>query len=1157
MSTAPPKLNLTAEQQAALSAHDRSVSLAAGAGCGKTFVLTERFLSYLDPRTLGPLAELHELVAITFTDAAAREMRARIRKRCYERLQQATEPSERQAWLKILRILDTARISTIHSFCAALLRSHAVEAEIDPQFELLDQTTADLLRLRTLDDRLRQLLLERNEQVIELATRFSLRTLREHLAMLVGENLSQVLEKWAQATPDQLITVWKQHFEKFTRGELANAFVDSPHVHTVRELCRTAQATSPELPALFNRLLDIFAVLPDSNEPAALLLELKDLARVQGGPARKKNWQDEADFEQFKNACAKIREAIKDHPLLRPWNEDYLQEAARTGLSLLHLTADIASCYERAKQERNVLEFDDLMRKANELLADTRFHAVQTQLANSTRLLLVDEFQDTDPTQVAIVKAFRGKRWQEQGLFVVGDFKQSIYRFRGAEPEVSDKLRDSLPAESRLSLTTNFRSQGAILDFVNALFCDSFADKFEPLHPNRGQLTPQPSLEFLWAIEDPTVSDDTIPSQLKGADRQRYLEARFIAKRLAELIDSAEPLIVDHATQALRPLRPGDVAILLRSLSNVQVYEAALREQGLEYYLAGGHAFYAQQEIYDVLHLLRSVVSVADDLSLAGALRSPLFALEDETLFWLTNHSGSLNAALCARSLPDELTEDERAKVIHAGNVLNQLRSAKDSMLVAELLNYAIELTGYDAVLLTEFLGQRKLANLHKLLEQARTLDRLNPGDISGFVTQLTEFVTRAPKEPVAATSATGDAIRIMTIHNAKGLEFPLVVVPDLNRKSPPPSRDPLMDRELGPLVPSLEKNATVGWDLHQLAEKFEEQNEKIRLLYVACTRAADYLILSSSLKDPHKPESEWLKFLGQRFDLSTGECLAELPMGYAVPQIRVITSEPTSHRKPTARTRSADLEKLIAKTYELTKAGQGIVPPGVAPIKPQVQSRRRFSFSRLSGALTLEQPEILPFADTENSHSIDPLDFGTLVHALLERVPLGAPDQVQEWCEFLAPQQLNNPTTLEMATTLVERFLASERAHALAAARCVQRELEFLLPWQLPGEAPAGRYLHGYIDCLYQDQQGEWHLVDYKSNRVTADGVLAAAQTYEMQMYVYALACERALGKRPLESVVCFLRPGAEYRFVWTPERTAQLDAELNRAITSLLQNA
>jgi ATP-dependent helicase/nuclease subunit A len=139
------------------------------------------------------MAELHELVAITFTDAAAREMRARIRKRCYERLALATDPDEQQSWRRLMRSLDSARISTIHSFCAGLLRSHAVEAELDPQFEQLDQASADLLRLRTLDDRLRQLLLERDERLIQLATRFGLAALREHLVNLLGDNLSPVI----------------------------------------------------------------------------------------------------------------------------------------------------------------------------------------------------------------------------------------------------------------------------------------------------------------------------------------------------------------------------------------------------------------------------------------------------------------------------------------------------------------------------------------------------------------------------------------------------------------------------------------------------------------------------------------------------------------------------------------------------------------------------------------------------------------------------------------------------------------------------------------------------------------------------------------------------------------------------------------------------
>jgi ATP-dependent helicase/nuclease subunit A len=1153
MPAAAKKMKLTAEQSAALSAHDRSVSLAAGAGCGKTFVLTERFLLYLDPQVLEPMAELHELVAITFTDAAAREMRDRIRKRCYERLAAAKNPDEQQSWRRLLRSLDSARISTIHSFCATLLRTHAVEAQLDPQFEQLDQAGADLLRLRTLDDRLRELLLERDERLINLATRFSLSGLREHLVDLLGENLSPVTEKWLNKTPNDLIRAWKDYFNTTTRKAVIGDFLGSDSVKTVKELCRTAAAASPELPVLLNRLKQIFAELPKSTDPAALMAELHELARVNKGPATKKNWSDESQFAAFRDACEKIRDSIKKSILDRPWNEAELQETAQVGLDLLALAADVSNCYQLAKQQLNVLEFDDLIQKAHQLLTDPRFANVQRDLAKSTRLLLVDEFQDTDPIQVELVQAFCGKDWQKQGLFVVGDFKQSIYRFRGAKPKVSKEFRDSLPQNSQLSLTTNFRSQGAILDFVNALFHGSFEGDFDPLHPTRTQQTPQPSIEFLWAPSDTVTDDKSIPEHYRGTQRKRYLEARFIAKRLAELIDSQQPLIVDNGQ--LRPLLPGDIAILLRSLSDVQVYEAALREQGFEYYLAGGHAFYAQQEIHDILHLLRSVVSVADELSLAGALRSPLFALTDETLFWLVSHAGSLNAAIFGESLPEELSADDRAKVIRAGNVLNQLRLLKDKLLVSELLTKAIELTGYDAVLLAEFLGDRKLANLHKLIEQARTLDRLNPGDVDGFVTQLSEFVTRAPKEPVATTSVSGDVVRIMTIHNAKGLEFPLVVVPDLERKSPGVDSGPVMDVQLGPLVKSnSDDKVLTGWDLYQYVERREDQEEMLRLLYVACTRAADFLILSSSLADPHKPASEWLKFLGERFDLTDGTLLATLPPDYNTPQIRVITAEPDSDRKPAARTRSGDLKKLLEKTAALVKEGSGPMTTAVAAIPPNSQSRRRFSFSRLQGELIDEDEPIEIDIENMNPSEVDPLGFGTLIHDLLEQSPASASrDEVEKLCRLLAPHHLPDAAanTLQEAVTLVQNFLGSPRAKQLAESQCILREVEFILPWP---DADSGRYLHGFIDCLYQDAAGDWHLIDYKSNQVTAEGVPNASRKYEMQMHVYALAAERALGRRPVEQTVCFLRPGVEHTFNWNTADTKSIDTKIDQAISKLL---
>jgi len=1156
MNTIVSTIKLTDEQQAALSQHASSTSLSAGAGCGKTFVLTQRFLSYLDPLVPEPSAELHELVAITFTDAAAREMRERIRRRCYERFTQSTDVDQRQAWNQLIRSLDSARISTIHSFCATLLRNHAAEAEVDPRFELLDAAAADLLRLQSVDDRLRQLLLEGNERVIQLATRFSLRSLRDDVVRLLGENPVAVISKWQEQTPEQLANTWREFFSEIVVPAATSAILDSEYTVQLQEICKTAQVSKPSLQDHFAEILELLSQLPGCEAPHEALERLTKLARVQG-VCTKKDWDDPEQYARFGAAAKAVRELLKKSTLLYSLQDDQLTEAASTGHELLGLVADVANCYDQVKQDRNVLEFDDLLIGAHRLLTDPRHPAIRENLNRGTRLLMVDEFQDTDPLQVAIVKAFCGDNWIEQGLFVVGDFKQSIYRFRGAEPRVSNELRATLPAESRLSLTTSFRSSPAVLEFVNALFDSAFVEPYEPLQPSRSQLAATPSVEFLWAGEADGQEEDEYSRRLGKKQQSRVREARFIARRLAQLLDSGEPMIATSANDAgIRPLQLGDIAILMRSLSDVAIYEEAFREQGLDYYLAGGHAFYAQQEIYDVLHLLRAISSSADELSLAGVLRSPIFALEDETLFWLAQAHSSLNAGLFSEKMSQVLSKAENAKVVRAAAILGKLRERKDHLLVAELLSEAIAQTGYDALLLCEFLGQRKMANVLKLVEQARAIDRTSPGDLNGYITQLSEFVVRTPKEPLAATQSEGEVIRIMTIHHAKGLEFPLVVVPDLDRKGRQGDRRPVFDEQLGPLVPAAVKGDRVGWDLHRFVEQEQDQEERKRLLYVACTRAADYLILSSSINDLEKPSSDWLKFLSKRFVLQSGRCVADLPADWSAPQIRVTCEEPITDREATGKPRGADLGKLVEKTEHLVEAGLGTVPDSVQPIPVDTQARRRFSFSRLSGGIVRETRPAIEAITSNKSSTLDPRDFGTLIHAVLERLVFTRDNEVLSLCQHQASLHIesNEQEAASKAAELVERFLRSDRAVELANAKEICREVEFVLPWP-PGQQPfEGRYIEGVIDCLYQDASGDWHLVDYKSNQVDAAGVSKTSEHYAMQMAVYAIACEKSLGVRPVESVLHFLRPSAEFSFQWNDTQRAEMAAQIDQAIRSQL---
>ena len=817
------------------------------------------------------------------------------------------------------------------------------------------------MQSQAVDDCLRKLLEERDPRALELAAHFGLAPLRGHLVRLVDETSPETLVHWQGATAKDLVSVWQRHFQKVTLPQALDALCELPAFRELRELADRSPAASTKLAAHLGELAECMDRCADyrSADGAAAppWQALGELAKATG-PAVKKNWNDQEDYEHYRghlhrNSALVSRSIFRSRP---PAGKS-VEDAAELGLLLLDLTSEALATYAAAKQRRGCLDFDDLLLTARGLLVDPQLTNVRDELSAGTQLLMVDEFQDTDPVQVEIAKAYCGSRWRQRGLFVVGDFKQSIYRFRGADPTVSIELRKELPAPGRLSLTTNFRSQPAILEFVNALFFDQFDEPYEPLRAHRPQTTARPAVEFLWS-EDPasepvgaTGEDVVAPPEKPNAPARRRREARWIARRLRQLIDSQEPIIVDESGDEpmARGLQPGDIAILMRAMGDVAPYEDALREYGLEYYLVGGQAFYAQQEVYDILHLLRSIESQADELSLAGALRSPFFSLTDETLFWLVETHGSLNAGLTAEKPPAALTADEATKVRRAAAVLDQLRSLKNQLLTAELLELALQLTGLDAALLSEFLGQRKLANVYKLIEQARSSDRVSPGDLPGFITQLAEFVVRAPKEASAATQTDADVIRIMSIHMAKGLEFPLVVVADLDRGLGGRQGQPVIHSQLGPLVTSDDADAVVGMNLYKADERVAEEHERKRLLYVACTRAADYLILSSSLENLAKPRQDWLTLLDHRFGLVDGVLRSELPPGCAAPEIRVTIDEPESAPRENDERRGARLSEIVeqvrARALELETKGlpAPLATTGMAPIAPPPAARNLF----------------------------------------------------------------------------------------------------------------------------------------------------------------------------------------------------------------------
>jgi len=310
-----------------------------------------------------------------------------------------------------------------------------------------------------------------------------------------------------------------------------------------------------------------------------------------------------------------------------PWRA--ARSPAETALLALGLAADLTDQYDRRKRELGVLDFNDLLIRARNLLVGPEHGGLRKRLAAQIRLLLVDEFQDTDPLQVELIKALCNNEHLSGKLFFVGDFKQSIYRFRNAQPKVFQELCQEVPAKGQLSLTVNFRSQPAVLDFVNAMFGEELPD-YEPLRASRPQIGPTPAVEFLWATdasplpsgegqgegEDESAQPHALTLALsqrergpEGAphsddmgqrERLRRREADWIARRIRAMLDAGEKIVWDTEAAktdqpTVRAIRPGDVALLFRALTNVEYYEEALRRYRIDYYLVGGRAFYANR----------------------------------------------------------------------------------------------------------------------------------------------------------------------------------------------------------------------------------------------------------------------------------------------------------------------------------------------------------------------------------------------------------------------------------------------------------------------------------------------------------------------------------------------------------------------------------
>jgi ATP-dependent exoDNAse (exonuclease V) beta subunit len=992
----------------------------------------------------------------------------------------------------LARSLDGAWISTIHGFCSRLLRAHPFAVGIDPRFRELDEEHGAVLRGEAFERALAGFLAERDSERLRLLATYGANGLRRML--------TSVYETLRSAGRDLQLQL----------GEHAGVPERLEELHAEARALLAAGGATEKNVAAANAALALTTTNPEQ------LLDLAGL-RAHGDRAA-----------AFEGARKRLEQAAVDELAVR--DKELLQE-------LLDL---FAAEYAAAKQRESALDFEDLQLYARELLRTSPEVREREQLR--FRSIMVDEFQDTNRLQTEIIDLLREGPGAAE-VFFVGDEFQSIYGFRHADVAVFRDRREASP--QRLPLTRNYRSRPEVLAAVNYVFGEAFGDGYQPLAA---------SGEF----NDPVFGH---PVELLVTDKASYKqagegwrggEAESIARRVRELVD-------------LGAAEPGEIVLLFAAGTDAERYERALRSQGLPTYRATGRGYFGQQQVVDLLSYLRLLHNRYDDEALVTVLASPFVGVSNDGLVLIRRHAGRRPIFTgIERSLPEALSDRDQRLVRAFKQRYERLVAASARLSLERLCEEIVGAHDYDLAVLARWDGKRRYANLRKLMRLARSYEELRGPDIEGFVGFLRdqEALGAAQLEAVSEEEGAG-AVRLLTIHAAKGLEFKVVIVADAGRDTGgAPSADEILVRPDGRFgfrvfdPGSGRRKGVFDYEAVRAAEEQESEEERLRLYYVAMTRAIDRLIVSGAIdleqsRDRGTPIGWVLGRLDAAAEVEgapTGQPL-ELERGDARFLLRVDRCVPRAEPEPEPV--EAGEEGQLALFAELSTAPLPLgyrLPELVPPDPPPLHRVRRLSYSALA---LFERCSYRYYAErvaglreergggTGGSGGLAATEIGDAVHRLLEVGSIDL-DLVRGWYPTATNEEL------ERIAAFVRSYNESELAARISQLESAKSERPFAFEHD-------GVLLHGFVDLLWLDGP-RGLVVDYKTNSLaegTAEEIVE--HDYHLQRLVYALACFRA-GADEVEVVYAFLeRPDAVVATTFRREQLPELEAELSAAIARI----
>ncbi len=1066
-------MNPTPEQAAILSAGDCDIAVSAGAGSGKTHVLVERYIALLES------CRVPEIAAVTFTEAAAAEMRDRVRRAVMERDALHGHRAD----------LDEAVIGTIHSLCLRLLREHPVEAGIDPAAAVLAEDEAELLRRAACKEAVDAAAESGDERTEALGALGPYWTERLLPAMVASRD---DLHRAFTAMGDPA------DWEDYVRRRLDEVF-GAERAPLVSE----AEAALEEIREQRSLVGDKVSVVVEDilghmDGPGAWMQRAE---RAAGAVNRRPGGRAPGSPDMVaKDAMQVLKEAVQDLAKVPEWNEaDAAALGALYGLRGLFL--DASARYEAAKRERHGLDFLDLEVGAVALLRDHPSVARETQ--ERFRHLMVDEAQDVSPIQAELVMRMLGAGQAEPParrpwFFLVGDVKQSIYRFRGADVTQFEALRQEVAGRGGqlLPLSRSFRTHDDLVRRFNELFQHVFdADPAQGAHmePLSGRGPGPDGLHFTIL---PVAKKDVTGRNTSDYERRR-LEAWLVAREIARLVDEKLP-VWNKRAQEYEPIQPRNIAILLRRFSHVHIFEQALEDHGIPYATPSGTGFFTRQEVLDLTNLLRWLAEPEDQIALAGVLRSPMFLLADDTLLHLASRRALWRTL---RGLPEDvaahLSQEDRARCAHAGRVLSELRDLAAHAAPDAVLERALHATGVEAAWAPLDGGEQALANIRKFARVVRGLAGYTLAEVVTYLEQRRDDL--AAREGPAVLDRL-DAVQIMTVHGAKGLEFPVVFVPEAQVDTFS-SWDAIRWRSadgvsvtLQPEEGDTRRPRPAFYSMLQHLDQRADDSEHLRLFYVAATRAADRLYLSGD-----EGARGWL-----------GDVREALTEG----ALRDVDDRPAS------MVGDEDLRQQRRASWSPPESGRE--RPYLSPLvkRPAVIPLRSST-----PVTALKPPMPAPDYASGAAAAGDGLGAlrGNVAHRAIEATfrDGARPDLVtlaREEAERALEAQTLDAVAREVAGVL-DLFEASDLAAALHRPEAEPRfEVPFAWDWD-------GIPVHGSIDLVYRATDG-WHVVDFKTDRLGAGGARAVAERYLVQIGLYGRALEAATGERPRIGLL-FLRSG------------------------------